>query len=109
MSVLILIFVKQIVHSRTATALCLTSVKNEDKHDFSKIVEAVKVWLSLVHVFCCVNCLSIPVHFVVPRAYHSVLGPPYVLQIFEEFYYIATQSFYNEINGSCEVGLLTRN
>ncbi|KAH9552463.1 hypothetical protein CY35_09G067800 [Sphagnum magellanicum] len=31
-----------IVHSRTATALCLTSVKNEDKHDFSKIVEAVK-------------------------------------------------------------------
>ncbi len=33
----------QIVHSRTATALCLTSVKNEDKHDFSKIVEAVKV------------------------------------------------------------------
>lgn len=33
----------QIVHSRTATALALTSVKNEDKHDFSKIVEAVKV------------------------------------------------------------------
>ncbi len=36
----------QIVHSRTATALCLTSVKNEDKHDFSKIVEAVKVLFS---------------------------------------------------------------
>jgi hypothetical protein len=35
-----------IVHSRTATALCLTSVKNEDKHDFSKIVEAVKVLFS---------------------------------------------------------------
>jgi hypothetical protein len=43
------------VHSRTATALCLTSVKNEDKHDFSKIVEAVKVlysnlWPSLRHI-----------------------------------------------------------
>lgn len=33
----------QIIHSKTASALCLTSVKNEDKHDFSKIVEAVKV------------------------------------------------------------------
>lgn len=32
----------QIVHSKTATALCLTSVKNEDKLEFSKIVEAVK-------------------------------------------------------------------
>ncbi|OAE25028.1 hypothetical protein AXG93_4102s1060 [Marchantia polymorpha subsp. ruderalis] len=32
----------QIIHSKTASALCLTSVKNEDKHDFSKIVEAVK-------------------------------------------------------------------
>jgi large subunit ribosomal protein L7Ae len=32
----------QIVHAKTATALCLTSVKNEDKHEFSKIVEAVK-------------------------------------------------------------------
>jgi len=35
--------VLQIVHAKTATALCLTSVKNEDKHEFSKIVEAVKV------------------------------------------------------------------
>jgi hypothetical protein len=33
----------QIVHKKTATALCLTSVKNEDKMEFSKIVEAVKV------------------------------------------------------------------
>ena len=33
----------QIVHSKTATALCVTSVKNEDKLEFSKIVEAVKV------------------------------------------------------------------
>jgi large subunit ribosomal protein L7Ae len=32
----------QIVHAKTATALCLTSVKNEDKHEFSKIIEAVK-------------------------------------------------------------------
>lgn len=31
-----------IVHQKTATALCLTSVKNEDKMEFSKIVEAVK-------------------------------------------------------------------
>eukprot|EP00897_Mesotaenium_endlicherianum_P008469 jgi/Mesen1/7650/ME000040S07215 len=31
-----------VVHKKNATALCLTSVKNEDKHDFSKIVEAVK-------------------------------------------------------------------
>ena len=33
----------QIVHKKTATALCLTSVKNEDKMEFSKIVEAIKV------------------------------------------------------------------
>lgn len=31
-----------VVHKKTATALCVTSVKNEDKHEFSKIVEAVK-------------------------------------------------------------------
>ncbi|KAI3919617.1 hypothetical protein MKX01_018440 [Papaver californicum] len=31
-----------IVHKKTASALCLTSVKNEDKMDFSKIAEAVK-------------------------------------------------------------------
>eukprot|EP01018_Ginkgo_biloba_P017051 Gb_36922 [translate_table: standard] len=31
-----------IVHKKTATALCLTSVKNEDKMEFSRIVEAVK-------------------------------------------------------------------
>lgn len=34
---------KQIVHKKTAAALCLTSVKNEDKLEFSKILEAVKV------------------------------------------------------------------
>lgn len=32
----------QVVHKKTATALALTSVKNEDKHEFSKVVEAVK-------------------------------------------------------------------
>ena len=32
----------QIVHQKTATAVALTAVKNEDKHEFSKIVEAVK-------------------------------------------------------------------
>ncbi|ERN17781.1 hypothetical protein AMTR_s00047p00140240 [Amborella trichopoda] len=31
-----------IVHKKTAAVLCLTSVKNEDKLDFSKIVEAIK-------------------------------------------------------------------
>lgn len=40
---LVVLIVVQIVHSKTATALALTSVKNEDKHEFSKIVEAVKV------------------------------------------------------------------
>jgi ribosomal protein L7Ae-like RNA K-turn-binding protein len=43
----------QIVHSKTATALALTSVKNEDKHDFSKIVEAVKVCCVLQVIFRC--------------------------------------------------------
>jgi large subunit ribosomal protein L7Ae len=31
-----------IVHQKTAAALCLTTVKNEDKFDFSKILEAIK-------------------------------------------------------------------
>jgi hypothetical protein len=34
----------QIVHKKTASVLCLTSVKNEDKLEFSKILEAIKVW-----------------------------------------------------------------
>lgn len=39
-------FVLQIVHKKTASVLCLTSVKNEDKMEFSKILEAIKVeWL----------------------------------------------------------------
>jgi len=33
----------QIVHKKTASVLCLTSVKNEDKLEFSKVLEAVKV------------------------------------------------------------------
>ncbi|KAL8140130.1 hypothetical protein V2J09_006151 [Rumex salicifolius] len=31
-----------IVHKKTASVLCLTTVKNEDKMDFSKILEAIK-------------------------------------------------------------------
>ncbi|CAH1446648.1 unnamed protein product [Lactuca virosa] len=31
-----------IVHQKTAVALCLTTVKNEDKMEFSKILEAIK-------------------------------------------------------------------
>jgi large subunit ribosomal protein L7Ae len=33
----------QIVHKKTASVLCLTTVKNEDKLEFSKILEAIKV------------------------------------------------------------------
>lgn len=33
----------QIVHKKTASVLCLTTVKNEDKMEFSKILEAIKV------------------------------------------------------------------
>ena len=33
----------QIVHKKTASVLCLTSVKNEDKLEFSKVLEAIKV------------------------------------------------------------------
>lgn len=31
-----------VVHQKTATALALTAIKNEDKHEFSKLVEAIK-------------------------------------------------------------------
>lgn len=34
----------QILHKKTAAALCLTTVKNEDKLEFSKILEAIKVY-----------------------------------------------------------------
>ena len=33
----------QVVHQKTAACLCLTTVKNEDKLEFSKILEAIKV------------------------------------------------------------------
>ena len=33
----------QIVHKKTASVLCLTTVKNEDKMEFSRILEAIKV------------------------------------------------------------------
>ncbi|XP_059298380.1 large ribosomal subunit protein eL8y-like [Lycium ferocissimum] len=32
----------QVVHKKTASALCLTTVKNEDKMKFSRILEAIK-------------------------------------------------------------------
>jgi large subunit ribosomal protein L7Ae len=32
----------QIVHKKTSSVLCLTTVKNEDKLEFSKILEAIK-------------------------------------------------------------------
>lgn len=38
-----ILLVFQIVHKKTASVLCLTSVKNEDKLEFSKILEAIKV------------------------------------------------------------------
>merc|ERR1712008_407756 len=31
-----------LVHQKTAAAVCVTAVKNEDKNDFSKILESVK-------------------------------------------------------------------
>ncbi|KAL8261254.1 hypothetical protein R6Q59_025303 [Mikania micrantha] len=33
---------RKIVHQKTATALCLTTIKNEDKLEFSRILEAIK-------------------------------------------------------------------
>ncbi|XP_071696495.1 large ribosomal subunit protein eL8y-like [Rutidosis leptorrhynchoides] len=33
---------KQIVHQKTSAALCLTTVRNEDKMEFSRISEAIK-------------------------------------------------------------------
>jgi len=33
----------QIVHKKTASVMCLTTVKNEDKLEFSKILEAIKI------------------------------------------------------------------
>ncbi|MED6158429.1 60S ribosomal protein L7a-1 [Stylosanthes scabra] len=31
-----------IVHKKTASVLCLTSIKNEDKLEFSRVLEAIK-------------------------------------------------------------------
>ncbi|KAK3418787.1 hypothetical protein EUGRSUZ_H03352 [Eucalyptus grandis] len=36
------LYLWQIVHKKTASVLCLTTVKNEDKLEFSKILEAIK-------------------------------------------------------------------
>jgi len=35
----------QVVHKKTASVLCLTTVKNEDKLEFSRVLEAIKVAL----------------------------------------------------------------
>ena len=46
----------QIVHKKTASVMCLTTVKNEDKLEFSKILEAIKIgkngilWSDWYHV-----------------------------------------------------------
>merc|ERR1712054_693453 len=32
----------QVVHKKTATALCFTSIKNEDRHEFSQLVTAIR-------------------------------------------------------------------
>ena len=40
----------QIVHKKTASVLCLTTVKNEDKLEFSKILEAIKVGCDLIGI-----------------------------------------------------------
>jgi len=32
----------QLVHKKTATAVCITKVKNEDNHDLAKVIDAVK-------------------------------------------------------------------
>ncbi|CAL9217665.1 unnamed protein product [Arabidopsis halleri] len=37
----------QVVHQKTAACLCLTTVNNEDKLEFSKILEAIKAKASL--------------------------------------------------------------
>ncbi|MED6177434.1 hypothetical protein PIB30_098078, partial [Stylosanthes scabra] len=34
--------IEQIVHKKTASVLCLTSVKNKDKLEFSRVLEAIK-------------------------------------------------------------------
>lgn len=44
----------QIVHQKTAACLCLTTVKNEDKMEFSKILEAIKV--RSLFIFNCCAC-----------------------------------------------------
>jgi len=51
----------QIVHKKTASALCLTTVKNEDKMEFSRVLEAIKVSLlvtSLVSIAFCYKALQ---------------------------------------------------
>ena len=46
---------QQVVHKKTASVLCLTTVKNEDKLEFSRVLEAIKVALIKLILFllCC--------------------------------------------------------
>ena len=46
----------QIVHKKTASALCLTTVKNEDKMEFSRVLEAIKVSLLVTSLVCIAFC-----------------------------------------------------
>lgn len=41
---------QQVVHKKTASVLCLTTVKNEDKLEFSRVLEAIKV--ALIKLLC---------------------------------------------------------
>ena len=46
----------QVVHQKTAACLCLTTVKNEDKLEFSKILEAIKVTKTQLNFSCGTVC-----------------------------------------------------
>ena len=65
----------QVVHKKTATALAITGVKNEDKAEFGRIVEAVKV-----SDCACLQCnlsvgrISLENVFFLAKAMRSVRG-----------------------------------
>lgn len=48
----------QIVHQKTAAALCLTTVKNEDKMEFSRILEAIKVCIPSYKIQLSLECVK---------------------------------------------------
>lgn len=51
MTNLISLHLKQVVHKKTAAVLCLTTVKNEDKMEFSRVLEAIKVAYNFIFIF----------------------------------------------------------